>query len=308
MQDKQQHQLYGDNEKMNVPHPDLMSLDSTNPYSDIIEPVIMPKVFVIGDSRGGGGGGEHTDEFDESSDESDEEGELKRIGCELNPKLKSEKPPWYVEVLLIVVTLLSIVFAIFIIILQYDSPGSVIMTINMIIAIILAILSVVSTIVRWTLLCKKGMPVYVIYLLLAVIGYFALMIISTTITIMVFKQASEDFWVLFVSLSVKVQTILVLSFIVFVLLSIAVLLYCILRRGDLITYINKSVELATAETYKKTMIRGKLPSKIRNRIISEAIAVRKKYPNSRPTVIPAVRSDRHKKNARKKKKKRKKRK
>jgi hypothetical protein len=267
-------------------------------YPDIMQPQIMPQFF-IGD---GGMSGTGSYEDDESSDESEiEEG---------NPhghlKLKSEKAPWYIELILALIIVLTVIVAVFMIFLQFDSPGSVIMTINMILSVIFAILAIVASFVRCFLLCKRGLPVAVIYLLLAIIIYGSTFVISTTILIMVFKQATEDFWTLFVSLSAGTQTLLILSFVAFVLIFVLVVLYFALKRRDIIKYINKTVELSSAETYKERIRKKKLPRKLYVRIISETVAVRRKWPRARPTVIPVVQSDRHIKDATKKKKKKKK--
>jgi hypothetical protein len=271
-------------------------------YPDMM-PHVMPQFFI------GAGGMSGTGEYgDDDDDESSEESGEEETG---NPhgqlKLKSEKSPWYVELVLVAIIILSVVFAVFIVILQFDSPGSVIMTLNMILAMIFAILSIVAAFVRCFLLCKKGLPVVVIYLLLAIIIYVSTFVITSTILIMVFKQATEDFWTLFVSLSGGTQAFLILSFVAFLLIFVLVTFYFLLRRRDLIEYINKTVELSSAETYKKSKKRKrKLPRRLEIRIISETIAVRRKWPGARPTVIPVVKSDRHAKDAKKKRKKRKK--
>jgi len=123
---------------------------------------------------------------------------------------------WSAEILLILIVFLSIIQAIQIFVLQYtsSSSGCFIMIINGYIAITLAALSVLLLAARWTWFIKINMPVFGLTLYIAIVVWGFTIIQATTIPILVYRQATEDFWVLFVSLPVYVQILLITTTII----------------------------------------------------------------------------------------------
>ncbi len=172
---------------------------------------------------------------DEDEDESEGEGLVRQGGSEH----ETRKYAWVHELIQVGILLCSLGQAVQIFILQYASPGSFIMMLNGYIAISMALITLLANIVRWTCLCRKGLPVFVVYLYLVVDLLGFTYIQSTTVTIIVFRQASEEFWVLFIGLPVYVKILSITTTIGFTVLLVLTIISFIIKRVAIIEYLGR---------------------------------------------------------------------
>lgn len=190
-------------------------------------------------------------EFYVTDDGENDSENLQTIDYELNPRPLTKqhdemKIIWHHEIFFILVVCFSIIQAIQIFILQYSSPGSVIMMVNGWISIFLALLSILAILIRWTFMFKRDLPILLIYAYMVIMFWGFTVVQSTTIPVIIFRQSSENFWDLFISLPLYVRILLISSTITVFIIFISVVVLSILKRFK-IAYLIKSEEYQMKE-------------------------------------------------------------
>lgn len=149
----------------------------------------------------------------------------------------SGKLIWYVELIQVLMLVLMIAYSVMVIILQGASPGSILMTINSIVAIVLTVVVAIAMFVRWIFLRKGGLPVGLKYLYVGLVILCFLAIHWSTVPLVVFRQATEDFWTLFMALPAWARALLITTSILFVVIFLIAILTLFIHRYDFIRYL-----------------------------------------------------------------------
>lgn len=151
--------------------------------------------------------------IDESDSDSDEDEDDELIGDTISEKKKKKRINYITEVILSIVLIITVAQAIQIFILHYYSNESIIMMICGYTSVFLAVVAMISTCLRWTFYLRKEFDakykIFFIYLFTIVFGFSIVQ--AMAVMIIVYRQASENFWTLFLDLPFHVRALLVSS-------------------------------------------------------------------------------------------------